>query len=50
VRVHTVHDLAVEFEDEAENAVRGWMLRSEVDVEIADGGFSHGRSPRGSRE
>ncbi len=34
-------DLAVEFQHQAQHAVGGWMLRTEVDVELADVGFSH---------
>ena len=36
MRIDALDDLAVEFEHEPQNAVRGGMLRPEIDVEIAD--------------
>jgi hypothetical protein len=35
VRIHAFHHLAVELEHEAQHAVRGRMLRPEIDGEIA---------------
>jgi len=34
MRIDTLHDLAVQLEDEAQHAVRGRMLRPEIDSEI----------------
>ena len=41
VRVDALHHLAVELQHEAQDAVRRWVLRAEVDVELADVGFWH---------
>ena len=41
MRIDAVDHLAVEFQHQAQHAVRRRMLRAEIDVEIADGGFSH---------
>ena len=35
MRIDTSHDLAVQLEHEAQHAVRGRMLRAEIDSEIA---------------
>ena len=42
VRIDARDDLAVQLQHEAQHAVRGRMLRAEVDVEVADFGFWHG--------
>ena len=42
MRIDAVDDLAVQFQHKAQHAVRRRMLRPEIDVEVADGGFSHG--------
>jgi hypothetical protein len=34
MRIDTLHDLAVQLEHEAQHAVRGRMLRAEIDSEI----------------
>ena len=36
MRVHAVHDLAVELQHEAQHAMGRRVLRPEVDVEVAD--------------
>src|SRR5262249_39055976 len=41
VRVDAIDHLAVEFQHEAQHAVRCRMLRPEIDGEIADGGLGH---------
>ena len=41
MRVDTLDDFAVELKHEPQNAMRGRVLRAEVDVEVADGGFRH---------
>ena len=41
MRIDAVDNLAVELQHEAQHAVRRRMLRSEIDVEVADGSFSH---------
>ena len=41
VRIDALHHLAVELQHQAQHAVRGRMLRAEVDVELADFGFRH---------
>jgi hypothetical protein len=43
MRIHALDDLAVEFEHEAQHAVRGRMLRAEIDGEIALGCVRHYR-------
>ena len=42
MRIDAVDHFTVQLQHEAQNAVRGRMLRTEVDVEIADGGLGHG--------
>jgi hypothetical protein len=42
MRIDTLHDLAVEFEHEAQHAVRSRMLRAEIDREITKPSFVHG--------
>src|SRR5262249_8657249 len=42
VRIDALDDFAVEFEDETQHAMRGRMLRPEVDGEVAEATFSHG--------
>jgi hypothetical protein len=42
VRIDAVHHLAIQFEDQAQDAMGGRMLRPEVDIELADFGFWHG--------
>ncbi len=49
VRVHALHDLAVELEDEAQHAVRRRMLRPEIDLEIAQRRFGHHAAPAVAR-
>ena len=50
VRIDAFHDLAVEFEHEAQHAVRRGVLRPEVDVEVADLGLGHFQTvPRRNR-
>jgi hypothetical protein len=46
MRIDSFDDLSVEFQHEAKNAMRGRVLRPEIDVEIADGRLSHGHCPR----
>src|SRR6185437_9943820 len=41
MRIDALDHLTVELEHEAQHAVRGRMLRPEIDREIADGGFCH---------
>ena len=41
MRIDTGADLAVKLQHKAQHAMRGRMLRPEVDREVADGGFSH---------
>ena len=41
MRVDAGNDLTVELEHQTQHAVRGRMLRSEIDGEIAKGGFGH---------
>ena len=43
VRIDALDHLAVELQHQAQHAVRRGMLRPEVDVEVADFGFWHGR-------
>ena len=43
MRIDAVDNLAVELEHEAQHAVGRRMLRPEIDVEVADGGFRHCR-------
>ena len=40
--IDALHHLAVELQHEAQHAVRGRMLRPEVEMELADFGFGHG--------
>ena len=42
MRIHTLDNLAVEFENEAQNAMRRWMLRAEVKREVARAGAAGG--------
>jgi hypothetical protein len=35
VRIDALYDFAIEFEHEAQHAMRGRMLRAEIDAEIA---------------
>ena len=42
MRIDAVDNFAVEFQHEAQNAMRRRVLRPEIDIEVADGGFSHG--------
>ena len=44
MRIDAVDHLAVELEHETQHAVRGRMLRPEVDVEVADGSLGHSTS------
>ena len=41
MRIDALDDFAVELEHQAQHAVRGRMLRPEIDGEIADCGFGH---------
>ena len=41
MRIDALDDLAVEFEHQAQHAMRGRMLRPEIDGEIALGCFRH---------
>ncbi len=51
VRIDPLDHLAIELQNEAQNAVSRRMLRAEVDVEVADGVFSHDAWPlRGQSE
>ena len=43
MRIDTLDDFAVELQHKTQNAVRRRMLRSEIDVEIADVMFGHCR-------
>jgi hypothetical protein len=42
MRIDTLHNFAVKLQDKTKNAVRRRMLRSEIDVEVADVMFCHG--------
>ncbi|UIK13177.1 hypothetical protein LZK80_09215 [Rhizobium leguminosarum] len=42
MRIDTLHNFAVKLQDKTKNAMRRRMLRSEVDVEVADVMFCHG--------
>ncbi len=44
MRIRALDDLAAHLENEAEHAVRGRMLRAEIDIEGFDLGFSHGQA------
>jgi len=35
VRIHTLYDLAIEFQHHSQDTVGGWVLRAEIDCEIA---------------
>jgi hypothetical protein len=48
--IDTLDDLAVQLEHEAQNAMRRRMLRAEINVEGADGGFRHGSTSGRIRE
>jgi hypothetical protein len=41
MRINTLHNFAVKLQDKTKNAVRRRMLRSEIDVEVADVMFCH---------
>ena len=41
MRIDALDDLAVEFQHQAQHAMRGRMLRPEIDGEVAQRGFSH---------
>jgi hypothetical protein len=41
MRIDTLDHLAVEFQNKAQNAMRGRVLRAEIDVEIADVMLGH---------
>jgi hypothetical protein len=41
MRIDTLDDFAVEFENKPQHAVRRRMLRAEIDVEIPDDMFVH---------
>src|SRR5690606_31514894 len=41
MRISTINNLTIELQNEAKNAVRCWMLRAKVDVEITNGCLSH---------
>jgi hypothetical protein len=45
MRIDALDDLAVQFEHEAQHAVRRRMLRTEIDVEVADVDFAHAATP-----
>ena len=45
MRVDALDDLAVELKHQTQHAMRGRVLRAEVDVEVADVGFSHHAFP-----
>jgi hypothetical protein len=51
MRIDPLDDLAVQFEHKAQDAMRRRMLRTEIDVEVADvmRRFIHGGSPSPSR-
>ncbi len=42
MRIDTLDDFAVEFENEPQDAMRGRMLRTQIDREITDRIFAHG--------
>jgi hypothetical protein len=42
MRIDTLHNFAVKLQDKTKNAVRRRMLRSEVDIEVANVVFCHG--------
>ncbi|MGY3264690.1 hypothetical protein ACVWZN_000763 [Lysobacter sp. HA35] len=46
MRIGATHDFAIHLEDQAQNAVRGRMLRAEVERVIADLGTKVGRAQR----
>ncbi len=41
MRIDPLNHFAVEFQHEAQHTVRGWMLRSEIDREIAQRCLGH---------
>ena len=41
MRIDALDDLAVEFQHQAQHAMRGRMLRPEIDGEVAQRGFGH---------
>ena len=43
VRIDTFHDLAVEFQHEAQYPMGRWVLRSKIDGKLAIGGVEHVR-------
>ena len=45
MRVDALDDLAVKFQHQPEHAVRRRVLRTEIDVEVADVVFVHGTRP-----
>ena len=49
VRVHALDHLAIEIEHEAQDTMRRRVLRPEIQREIAQLGFSHGRPPIAAR-
>src|SRR6202023_3330979 len=44
MRIDALDDFAVEFENEPQDAMRGWMLRAKIDREIADWIVAHFKS------
>jgi hypothetical protein len=48
MRIGALHNLAIEFEHEAQYAVRGGMLRSEINDEVAQRSLAHGGPPFGA--
>ena len=41
MRIHALHDLAIEFQHHSQDTVRGRVLRAEIDCEIAQRCFGH---------
>jgi hypothetical protein len=41
MRIDALDDFAIELQNQTQNAMRGRVLRAEVDVEITDVVFSH---------
>ncbi len=41
MRIHTFHDLAIEFQHEAQHPMSRWVLRSKIDREVTACSFGH---------
>ena len=50
MRIDALDHLAVELQHQPQHAVRRRMLRPEIDREVAEGMFGHGRAPDAARQ